>query len=110
MIWLGIALLFSVPVTLVVSLVILHFWLRYHYLDYLCRIFQEKPLFIVPRGQPVPTAEDVRLPTADGLNLRGCYLKTSAPRRKGVILFGLEYGSNRWSCVPYCEQLLDNGS
>ena len=36
--------------------------------------------------------------------LRGCYLQTTASRR-GVILFGLEFGSNRWSCVPYCEHL-----
>ena len=44
----------------------------------------------------------------DGLTLRGCYLRAAAPRR-GVILFGLEFGSNRWSCVPYCESLVANG-
>ena len=30
-------------------------------------------------------------------------------QRRGVILFGLEFGSNRWSCVPYCEYLLERG-
>ena len=49
-----------------------------------------------------------RLCTADGIDLCGCYLKGSGPRR-GVILFGLEFGSNRWACVPYCEHLLQNG-
>ena len=38
----------------------------------------------------------------------GCYLKGEGPRR-GVILFGLEFGSNRWSCRPYCEHLLAAG-
>jgi pimeloyl-ACP methyl ester carboxylesterase len=27
----------------------------------------------------------------------------------GVVLFGLEFGSNRWSCLPYCENLLESG-
>ena len=40
--------------------------------------------------------------------LAGCYLKRARPRR-GVILFGLEFGSNRWSCQPYCEHLLAAG-
>jgi len=26
-----------------------------------------------------------------------------------VILFGLEFGSNRWGCAPYCQFLVDNG-
>jgi dipeptidyl aminopeptidase/acylaminoacyl peptidase len=64
---------------------------------------------MIPRGQPVPNAEEVTFPTADGLTLHGCYLKTPAPRRRGVLLFGIEFGSNRWSCVPYCQHLLDAG-
>src|SRR5262249_30738835 len=63
----------------------------------------------IPRGQTVPGAEEVRFPTTDDLTLQGCYLKTSAPARQGVILFGLEFGSDRWACVPYCEHLLANG-
>jgi pimeloyl-ACP methyl ester carboxylesterase len=72
------------------------------------RIFQEKPLFIIPRGQPLDTAETVRFPTQDGLTLTGCYLKAQGPRR-GVILFGLEFGSNCWSCRSYCEHLVASG-
>ena len=108
-VWTGLAVLVSVPVTLVTILTVLHFYLRYRYVGYVVRIFQEKPLFIIPRGQPQPSAEDVTFPTTNGLVLRGCYLKTPAARRRGVILFGLEFGSNRWSCVPYCEHLLEAG-
>ncbi len=78
------------------------------YIPVVIRIFQEKPLFILPFGQPVEGAEEVELITADGLTLKGCYLKTSH-RRKGVILFGPEFGSNRWGCVPYCQFLLEGG-
>jgi pimeloyl-ACP methyl ester carboxylesterase len=95
-----------VPVLLFTAL---YWYVRIKYLQHVVRIFKEKPLFIIPRGQPVDDAEDVRLPTADGLTLRGVYLKTPQPRRQGVILFGLEFGSNRWSCVPYTEFLRARG-
>lgn len=107
-IWAGLGTMLSVPVATGFCLVVLHFYLRWKYLHLMVRIFQEKPLFIIPRGQPLADAEDVRFPTTDGLTLRGCYLRTLRPRR-GVILFGLEFGSNRWSCVPYCEHLVDAG-
>src|SRR5262249_413068 len=85
-----------------------YWWLKLRFLDNLCRIFQEKPLFVIPRGQPIDDAEDLTFKPRDGLNLRGLYLKTEGPRR-GVIFFGLEYGSNRWSCVPYCDFLRQHG-
>jgi fermentation-respiration switch protein FrsA (DUF1100 family) len=94
---------------LVTTLTLLHFYLKWRYLPLLPRIFQEKPLFIIPRGQPLPGAEDITFPTTHGLTLHGGYLKTPAAHRRGVILFGLEFGSNRWSCVPYCQHLLDAG-
>lgn len=86
----------------------LHINIVWNYMPVLVRIFQEKPLFIIPFGQPVPDAEEVDLNTADGLTLKGCYLKCSGPR-KGVVLFGPEFGASRWGCVPYCEFLLQNG-
>jgi pimeloyl-ACP methyl ester carboxylesterase len=83
---------------------------RRKYLSQVVRIFEERPLFIIPRGNPDPTAEDVAIPTADGLSLRGCYLPARrGEARRGVILFGLEFGSNRWSAGPYCERLRDAG-
>jgi len=106
--WLGISILFSVPVFVAMVIGGLYFYVRWNMLDYLRRIFQEKPLFIIPRGEPRPGAEDVQFLSAGGLTLRGCYLKTDQAR-KGVILFGLEFGSNRWSCQSYCEPLLQAG-
>lgn len=107
--WTGLVLVVSLPVTLAVWGLILHYYIRWRYLHHMVRIFQEKPLFIVPKGQPVPGAEDVSFQTADGLTLRGCYLKTSAAARRGVILFGPEFGSNRWACFQYCERLIEAG-
>lgn len=107
--WLGLGLMLLPLAVMVLLLAGLHIYLCWMYLHLLVRIFQEKPLFIIPRGQPVPGAEEVRLSTLDGLTLNGCYLRTTAARRRGVILFGLEYGSNRWACVAYCEHLLANG-
>src|SRR5438874_1181217 len=106
--WLGLLLTCSVPLGLFVILVLLHYYLRIRYLWIFVRIFQEKPLFIIPRGQAAPEAEDVHFQTADGLTLRGCYLKAKGTRR-GVILFGVEFGSNRWSCLQYCQGLIDAG-
>jgi dipeptidyl aminopeptidase/acylaminoacyl peptidase len=98
----------SVPLAMILYLVFQHYYLRWKYLHLMVRIFQEKPLFNIPRGQPLGEAEEVRFPTTDGLMLQGCYLAARQPRR-GVILFGLEFGSNRWSCRPYCEHLLEAG-
>jgi pimeloyl-ACP methyl ester carboxylesterase len=85
-----------------------YLYYRWKALHIVVEIFQVKPLFIIPRGNPVEGAEDIRITTADGLSLHGCYLKTPVARR-GVVMFGLEYGSNRWACVPYCERLLAAG-
>ncbi|HZV06058.1 MAG TPA: acyl-CoA thioester hydrolase/BAAT C-terminal domain-containing protein [Gemmataceae bacterium] len=106
--WLGVALLCSMSVLLFLTLVLLHVYIRVRYLHFLIRIFQEKPLFVIPRGQALPEAEQVRFPTSDGLTLSGCYLRAASPRR-GVILFGLEFGSNCWACRSYCEHLVEKG-
>jgi uncharacterized protein len=109
--WLWVSLLVAVapPVLFGLVFAVLYLYVRWKYMGHLTRIFQEKPLFVVPRGEPELRAEEVVVKAIDGLSLRGCYLKTSAPERKGVILFGLEFGSNRWSCRPYCEKLLGAG-
>jgi uncharacterized protein len=84
------------------------FYLRIKFLPQVIRVFEEKPLFIVPRGRPADGAEDVVFPTTDGLLLRGCYLRAAGPR-KGVILFCGEFGSNRWAAVPYCTAIVEAG-
>jgi alpha-beta hydrolase superfamily lysophospholipase len=93
---------------LALFILLFHFYVFRTYLPHVVRIFQEKPLFIIPVGQPLADIETVRFPTTGGLTLCGCYLPASAPRR-GVILFGIEFGSNRWSSVPYCEFLRERG-
>ena len=107
--YLGAAVLVIPPVAIGLSLAGLYLLLRWRYVPFLVRIFQEKPLFIVPRGQPSDDAEHITVSTVDGFTLRGCYLKNSAVTRKGVILFGLEYGSDRWACRQYCENLVVAG-
>jgi dienelactone hydrolase len=110
--WLGLLILLSMPVTITLYLVYLYIHLCRTYLHHVVQIFQVKPLFVVPTGQPVPEAEDLRFPTENGLTLRGCYLRGTVPpggSRAGVILFGLEFGSNRWACVSSCEPLLQAG-
>jgi pimeloyl-ACP methyl ester carboxylesterase len=96
------------PVLIFLALVLLHIYVCVRYLRFVTRIFQEKPLFVIPRGQPLDGAEEVRFPTRDGLTLCGCYLQAVPPRR-GVILFGLEFGSNRWACRSYCDHLVEKG-
>ena len=107
-IWFGIAVYLSLPTLVAALMTVLYLWLKQNYVPYIKRIFQEVPYFNVPRGQPREGAESVVLRTSDGLKLLGCYLKTPKHRR-GVILFGLEFGSNRWSCSAYCDHLLDAG-
>jgi pimeloyl-ACP methyl ester carboxylesterase len=106
---LGIAFL-SLPLLLVGMLVGGVYWyIRRNMLGQLERVFVEKPLFIIPRGEPDARAEDVRLPTADGMHLVGAYFKTLIQPRKGVVCFGIEYGSDRWSCRSYCDPLVAAG-
>ncbi len=107
-IWIGVGVLLGLPLLVVAVLFILMIHLRFRYIAFLERVFEEIPYFNVPRGQPRPDAEDVSFETADGLILRGCYFKTIAPR-KGIVLFAPEYGANRWSCSDYCDHLLEFG-
>lgn len=102
--------LLSFPLLLVLGLVGYVYWyVRKNMLWQLERVFVEKPLFIIPRGDTDPNAEDVRFSTGDGMHLQGAYFKTAVMTRKGVILFGIEYGSDRWSCRSYCEPLIAAG-
>ncbi len=88
--------------------VTLHVVYRVRFLEQVIRIFEVKPLFIVPQGTPVEDGEEVLFTNSTNLNLRGYYLRSLQPR-KGVLLFGLEFGSNRWTAVQYCEKLREAG-
>ena len=106
--WIGLALMLCGPLALALTLLYYLWHVCTAYLASVLRIFQEKPLFVVPRGQPVEGAERVRFRSGDGRVLNGCYLPCAGERR-GVVLFGLEFGSNCWSAQHYCEQLLAAG-
>ncbi len=93
-IWTGLGIWASLPLAVFLLLAGLHFYLRWRYVPMLVRIFEEKPLFIVPRGEPDPDAEEVYFPTENGRVLHGCYFKSKALRRRGVVLFGVAFGSN----------------
>jgi pimeloyl-ACP methyl ester carboxylesterase len=106
--WIGV-ILASVVGVIAALLLWAHIAILRHYLQFVLRIFQEKPLFIIPFGQPEPDAEHLEIPTPDGIKLQGCYLRSKQQPRRGVIYFGLEFGSNRWSCGPYCDFLREAG-
>jgi uncharacterized protein len=103
--WLG---LVALLLLLLIAALTWHIVIFRMYMPYLVRGFQETPLFNIPFGPPQPDAEGVLFPTTHNLMLHGCYLQARTSRR-GVILFGLEFGSKRWSCAPYCDYLRDAG-
>ena len=107
MLWLWLTPLLVISV-IALGLYLLHRDIIQRYLPFLVRIFQEKPLFIIPFGQPTPDAEELAIPSTEGVTLHGCYLGATSPR-KGVVLFGLEFGSSRWSCIPYTKFLRESG-
>ena len=69
--WLGFGILFSAPVGVMLVFVVRYIELRVRYLDVITRIFQEKPLFIVPRGQPVAGRRGRALPVDGRPNAGG---------------------------------------
>ncbi|NBO91881.1 MAG: hypothetical protein EBV06_06160 [Planctomycetia bacterium] len=103
---LGISLFFLPSLIVGLTLTCFHFHVLHKYVPILFENCQTKPLFVIPRGTPWPGAEDVTFTSNDGSPLRGCYVRTQALGRRGVILFGLEYGSDRWSCRTYIEGLV----
>src|SRR5215207_2035757 len=109
--WTALGILFlCLPMLLVAGLITyVYVYARRNMLENLVRGFVEKPLFVIPRGEPDPAAEEVRFPTAAGMHLQGVFFRAHARPRKGVIVFGIEYGADRWSCRSYCDPLLAAG-
>jgi alpha-beta hydrolase superfamily lysophospholipase len=83
-------------------------WIRYF--PIVQRLIGESTLLVAEGGEPIAGGEDCEFPTADGLTLRGTYLKhTAAGPRKGVILFGHELNGDRWNATPYVRDLVAGG-
>lgn len=108
LVWIVLAALLIAPIALVLRVGYSVIRARLLFIPMVVRIFLESPLFMVPKAQPDPSAEDIKLTTPDGLKLSACWIPPRAPL-KGVILFGIEFGSNRWSCLHYCQSLLNAG-
>ena len=100
--WLGAAALLVVPLA---ALLLYTAWVCWRFLPTILRVFEETPIFQPPDEPPVPDAEDMRFQTADGLWLRGSWLRARGSVHRGTIVFCHEYLSNRWSCQPYCQPL-----
>ena len=107
--WLALTVLCGVPITVIVVIICQYYYLKFKYLRLFLHILQSTPHFIIPRGKPIDDAEEVRFHNDAGLTLCGVYFHASTSERRGVVLFGLEFGSDRWSAVPYCDFLLEAG-
>jgi uncharacterized protein len=94
---------------LVAAIAVFLIYAVWKYTPIIGRIFEEKPMFLPLRVARIEGGEDVRLPTRDGLELVGTYLKARTPRRSGVLVFCHEYLSDRWSALPYVDHLRDRG-
>lgn len=108
LVWIVLGTVFVAPVALAIRVTYSIIRARILYIPMVVRIFLESPLFMVPKAQPDPKAEDLHITTSDGMKLAACWIPPRSPL-KGVILFGIEFGSNRWSCLHYCQSLLDAG-
>ncbi len=86
-----------------------YYYSKWTYLPIVVRIFEEKPVFKLHKGEPVLDAEEFRIPTTDGLSLAACLIRSHAPEKKGFVLFAPEYGGNRWTCMFYAGHLLEAG-
>ncbi len=82
-------------------------WLLY--VPMITRVFGETPWLQADSLPPLPDAEPCEFTAADGIVLRGSYLRTAAPRRLGVIVFCHEFSGNRWGAVPYTSDLRQRG-
>lgn len=85
----------------------IYVWIRYF--PIVVRLIGQAPLLVPEPSAPLPGGEACAFPTADGLTLRGTYLKHRATERRGVVLFGHELNGDRWNAVPYVADLLDAG-
>lgn len=103
--------LIAIGVVLAVALIVVLFtaYVVIAYGKHIYRIFETKPLFLIPQGSPVADTEPVTFRTADGRTLAGSYARHSNGPRRGVVLFCHEFGANRWLFDPYVGYLRESG-
>ena len=98
-------LLLALAITIVVAQVIA--WMLY--VPRAARVFGETPWLPTQWQEPLEEGQNIEFPTDDGLCLHGTYLHSVAKHRKGVVAFCHELNGDRWSCVPYVEDLRRRG-
>jgi uncharacterized protein len=79
------------------------------YVPSIVRVFGETPWLHPHIFPPIDGALDCEFSTADGLVLRGSYLKSKIQPRRGVIVFSHELGSDRWAAGGYAGNLVNRG-
>ncbi|MGL5094546.1 MAG: alpha/beta hydrolase, partial [Planctomycetia bacterium] len=97
---------------IVVAFIAVTIYVVIFYVKIITRIFETKPLFLVPQVAPDESAERVEFAAADGRKLVGAYFRRTndlARLRAGVIVFCHEFGANRWLAVPYAGWLCELG-
>ena len=107
--------LFAIGVFLLIS----HFVSRACFMSYLARsnrLFSNGPWLPLrqPDGGFHPSklekeCESVELLTKDGLTLRGSFFHRNSSMNRGTVLFFHELNGNRWSVLPFLENLRKKG-
>ncbi len=84
-------------------------YLAVKYTPKIVRIFEDRPVFMPLRVEPIETGELVGFPADDGVRLSGSYFKTRTRERVGVLVYCHEFLSDRYSYRPYVDRLRDAG-
>lgn len=79
------------------------------YTPHIVRVFEERPVFAVPRRTPPADVTEIEFPTRDGQRLRGSYLSTPRGPAQGLIVFSHEFSADRWTGLPYWTPLVEAG-
>ncbi len=79
------------------------------YVPIAARVFGETLWLPARWHEPLDKGQTVEFFTEDGKRLKGTYLPTSAAQRQGVIAFFHELNAERWSAIPYTEDLRQRG-
>lgn len=85
----------------------IYVWIRYFPIVY--RLIGETPILAAEPTQKLDGGEPCEFRTADGLTLRGTYLKTALAERRGAIVFCHELNGDRWNATPYVADLRAQG-
>jgi pimeloyl-ACP methyl ester carboxylesterase len=73
------------------------------------RLLGDLPWLPAHCGGPITGGENVSFFASDGVRLQGTYLPTTAPRRRGVIVFCHELNGDRWSALSAGRELQRRG-